>query len=100
MWCHTVDSDNTIKEVSGEGKVMKTRIDLGIISKHRLALMGIAAIMILLCHSVVAKVEMPAIAQKILVNGNLGVDIFLLLSGFGMHYSCQKIPNGGGTVYG
>ncbi|WP_026835445.1 acyltransferase family protein [Eubacterium xylanophilum] len=63
--------------------------DLEDISKWRTEIMGISAIMILLCHSVVAKVELPNIVTKILVYGNLGVDIFLLVSGFGMFYSCR-----------
>lgn len=74
---------------------MMKSYDLKLISKWRTELMGFAAVMILLCHSVVAEVEMPSFIKKIMIYGNLGVDLFLLLSGFGMFYSCRKRLGGG-----
>lgn len=64
--------------------------DLNLLSKHRTPLMGIAAIMVILVHSVGYGVEMPYILRKVLERGGLGVDIFLLLSGIGCYYSLQK----------
>lgn len=49
--------------------------------------MGISAIMILLCHAPGNNVLMPNYFAKILSYGNIGVDIFLLLSGIGIYYS-------------
>lgn len=54
--------------------------------------MGIAVLMIILCHAPAYGVEMPSIIKKTLVYGNLGVDIFLFLSGIGCYYSLAKDP--------
>lgn len=55
--------------------------------------MGLAAIMVFICHASVYGVEMPAIIEKFVVYGNLGVDIFLFLSGVGCYYSLVKKPD-------
>lgn len=56
--------------------------------------MGISAIGIILCHSVVEGVEMNPILSYVLALGNVGVDIFLFLSGIGMYYSLSKSQEG------
>ena len=61
------------------------------ISKHRTALMGIAAIMILLCHSA-RRISMPSAIAYPLSFLNIGVDIFLFLSGMGIYHSLEKLP--------
>lgn len=64
------------------------------ISKYRTELMGMSAILILVCHSV-AYIEMPRILQYVLSFGNIGVDLFLFLSGMGMWFSLTKLLRGG-----
>ena len=54
--------------------------------------MGIAALMIYFAHAY-AIVPVDGVIAKLLSLGNLGVDIFLFASGFGMYYSLR---NGGG----
>lgn len=56
------------------------------ISKYRKELMGISALLILVCHTI-AYVDMPLIFHYILSFGNIGVDLFFLLSGVGIYYS-------------
>lgn len=71
--------------------MMKT-FNLNLISKYRNQLMGLAAIMIILCHIPQYGVKIPNIFSKILIYGNIGVDIFLFLSGLGCSYSLSKNP--------
>ena len=66
------------------------QFDLSLISKHRTPLMGIAALMIIVCHMLGYDVVRPAIVDKILWRGNYGMDIFLFLSGIGCWYSLSK----------
>lgn len=61
----------------------------GLLSKFRAELMGIAALMILICHANVNHVALPDILYKLFIFGNLGVDIFLFVSGFGLYYSLK-----------
>lgn len=70
---------------------MNTKINLGDLSKYRTELMGIATIMILLCHAQPFGVQLPPILSKLLTYGNQGVDIFLFVSGMGLYYSLEKI---------
>lgn len=60
------------------------------ISKHRTALMGIATLMIILCHAPASGVLMPSIMGRVLGFCNVGVDIFLFLSGIGCYYSFSR----------
>lgn len=69
-----------------------TAFNLSYFSKYRTQLMGIAAVMIILCHANSYGVELPTIIRKLLIYGNLGVDIFLFLSGIGCYYSLAKNP--------
>lgn len=62
------------------------------ISKYRSSLMGIATLMIIMCHAPASKVLMPSALGRILTVGNYGVDIFLFLSGLGCYYSLSKSP--------
>lgn len=64
--------------------------NLNLLSKYRTPLMGIAAIMIIACHASGNGVLMPTYIKKFLTYGNLGVDIFLFLSGMGCYYSLSK----------
>ncbi len=71
-----------------------TFFDLSGISKYRQELMGFSAILILACHAVGNEVLMPSFVKTILNFGNIGVDMFLFLSGMGMYYSL-KFDRGG-----
>lgn len=70
--------------------IYRLQFDLSLISKYRTQLMGLAALMVILCHAPVYGVVMPHILQNIVGRLNLGVDIFLLLSGVGCYYSLSK----------
>lgn len=64
--------------------------NLNHISKYRTELMGLSAIMIILCHVNVAEVKLHYLIKLIIREGNLGVDIFLFLSGLGLFYSLER----------
>lgn len=66
------------------------KLDLQLFSKYKTELMGISAIAIIACHSVVEGVIFPSYLRHILALGNAGVDVFLFLSGMGMYFSLQK----------
>ena len=66
------------------------------ISKYRTEIMGFAAILIILCHANVAGVVTPCLVRRLLGLGNVGVDIFLFVSGIGMYYSLSKVNTWGG----
>lgn len=68
--------------------------NLGELSSYRACLMGVATIMILCCHASVWCTGLPSIIRSFLVLGNLGVDIFLFLSGFGLYFSLEHSNNG------
>lgn len=73
------------------------------ISKFRTPLMGIATILIFIVHAPDNGVVMPNALKTICALGSLGVDLFLLLSGFGLWYSLNRLflekkLNGGGKV--
>ena len=52
--------------------------------------MGTAALMIILCHAPQYGVEVSGLLRKFLVFLNLGVDIFLFLSGMGCYFSLTQ----------
>lgn len=64
-------------------------MELSIISKHRTALMGIATLMILITHSS-PHISMSPFWSYLISYNNIGVDIFLFLSGMGINYSLHK----------
>lgn len=68
------------------------KMGLGNLSTYRTQIMGIAAIMIVLCHAPYYGVEMPSMLRAVIGSGGLGVDIFLFVSGLGCYYSlkCHK----------
>lgn len=72
--------------------MIKHRFSLEYLSQYRTQLMGISAIGILLCHANEERVALPRLLFYIFNFGNIGVDIFLLLSGLGMYYSLSKAP--------
>ncbi len=65
-------------------------INLRFLSKYRTQLMGIAALLIIICHAPSYGVELPHYIRILFVWGNVGVDIFLFLSGLGCFYSLGK----------
>lgn len=65
---------------------------LYLFSKYRSELMGIATILIIVCHAPQYGVTMPQWIKTIISNGGFGVDIFLFLSGMGM-YNSYKFNN-------
>lgn len=67
--------------------------NLSMLSSYRTQLMGIATIMIIACHANVMIPELPHAVRAVLNYGNLGVDIFLLLSGLGCYFSLSKHGN-------
>lgn len=66
------------------------KFDLSLLSKYRTELMGMATMMILICHAKANGVIMPHIIEQISLFGGYGVEIFLLLSGIGLSYSLEK----------
>ena len=60
------------------------------LSTFRTKLMGIAALMIIICHANAYHVLLPGILVSIFRWGNIGVDIFFFLSGIGLFYSFNK----------
>ena len=61
------------------------------ISEYRTPLMGIATILIFIVHAPDNGVMMPNALKTICALGSLGVDLFLLLSGFGLWYSLNRL---------
>ena len=74
------------------------RFQLASISRYRQELMGFSAILILICHAVGNGVQMPDLIRTVLNFGNIGVDMFLFLSGMGMYYSLQTNRVWGGVI--
>ena len=69
---------------------MKRPVELSDISRYRGELMGLAMIFVMLFH-----VWMPKsnVMYGLVRCGNVGVDIFLLLSGVGLWFSWTKNPS-------
>ena len=65
-------------------------VKLGELSIFRTELMGISALLILICH-LYGYVDLSVTVQYILSLGNIGVDCFLFLSGVGMWNSLLKV---------
>ena len=66
---------------------------LGGLSRYRTELMGLSAVLILVCH-VYAYVELPGVMRDMLSLCNIGVDLFLFLSGMGIWYSLSNKKGG------
>ena len=71
--------------------MMVKYVNLGDLSRYRTELMGLSALLILICHST-AYIDMPSIVVYALSVANIGVDLFLFLSGMGMWYSLRNRP--------
>lgn len=69
---------------------MNLTLDLNKISQYRTPLMGISAILIILCHANLYDIKVNSLIHFLLTLGNVGVDIFLFLSGIGCYYSLQN----------
>ena len=84
-------ADEAVVQVYTKTKTerMKARIEFSAISRYRGELMGLAMLFVMLFH-----VAMPkSYALYGLVRcGNVGVDMFLLLSGIGLWYAWSKRP--------
>ncbi len=59
--------------------------------------MGFSAILILLCHFI-SYVTVPSALNYILSIGNVGVDVFLFLSGMGLWFSLDSLYNSNGSI--
>lgn len=64
--------------------------NLSDLSTYRTQLMGMATLMIIICHAIAYHVLLPISLASLLRWGNLGVDIFLFLSGIGAYYSLNN----------
>lgn len=71
--------------------------NLAWLSKYRSELYGISAILVIVCHMFGAKVDLSfGVSWLSFLNtgaGEIGVDIFLFLSGVSCYYSYSKRPN-------
>lgn len=67
--------------------IWSLNFNLGLLSRYRSQLMGAATIMILACHIKLHGVAFPHSIEYFFLLGDLGVDIFLLLSGMGLWFS-------------
>lgn len=65
-------------------------IKLSDLSTYRTQLMGIATLMIIICHANAYHVLLRSSLASLFRWGNLGVDIFLFLSGLGLFFSLSK----------
>lgn len=70
--------------------------NLGIFSKYRTELMGVATGLIILCHMPAHGVAMPGPLTMLLSHGGAGCDMFLFLSGLGMYCSLTSRRQVGG----
>lgn len=66
-------------------------MDIKLISKYRAQIMGFAIIMVSIFHSSVVRTN-DAI-DMLCFSGDMGVDIFFLVSGLGMYYTFLKQPS-------
>lgn len=62
------------------------------LSKYRSEIMGLACLWVMLHHNYFVWTEEWESMRRFANFGNLGVDIFLLLSGVGLYYAWQKKP--------
>ena len=63
-----------------------------LLSKYRSELMGIACLWVMLHHNYFGWPDSLESLERFALYGNLGVDIFLLLSGVGLYHAWQKKP--------
>lgn len=65
-------------------------LNLYVYSKYRTQIMGLAAIMIILCHVRGLDYSQVSYMKKIIWLGNYGVELFLFVSGLGMYHSLNQ----------
>ena len=65
-------------------------LNLSVYSRYRTQIMGLAAIMIIICHIRGIDYSYVPFLEKLLWFGNYGVEIFLFVSGLGMYYSLTQ----------
>ena len=65
--------------------------NLGLVSKYRSALMGMATIGILMCHAPANGVNLPFHLNSVLGLGQMGVMVFFFVSGLGLYYSTRRM---------
>ncbi len=70
-----------------------------IFSRYRTELMGIATLMIIVCHLPAQGVAMPSVMARIIGSGGIGCDVFLFLSGMGMWFSMNSVRTGNMNVW-
>ena len=70
---------------------MKNTLNLSLISVYRTELMGVATLLILLCHAPGNGIALPSLLDHGLRWMGIGVDFFLFLSGLGLYFSLRKI---------
>ena len=75
---------------------MKKEFNLGLFSKWRTEIMGAAILWIMFFHSRIDCSDVPVV-QIIKCYGNVGVDIFLVLSGIGLYYLTSKLAASAGS---
>lgn len=63
-------------------------------SKYRTELMGVATLLIILCHAPANSVVMPSLLARLIGSLGFGVDMFLFLSGIGVWYSMRAVNAG------
>lgn len=70
---------------------MKKRLNWGMVSEYRNEIFGLSAILVIISHA--PSMKLPAYLESVrplLIHGNIGVDIFLFLSGMGLWFSFFK----------
>lgn len=65
----------------------KRSLDLSILTEHRQELYGFATLWIIVFHSYLCNVNYPTIIGRLIRYGNMGCEIFLLLSGICLYFS-------------
>ena len=66
------------------------QVELSLISRFRIELMGLATLGIIICHCPGNHVLMPKVLEYLMYIGKTGVALFFFLSGFGLFYSLSK----------
>lgn len=66
--------------------------DITGLSKYKKEMMGMATLMVMICHITNIFQNLPYELVFITSKGNLGVDIFVFLSGMGMFFALKKNP--------
>lgn len=92
--CNTYKSQVVSKIQNGGGYWLS--YSFGYISDEKIALMGLSILWVMFFHGT-WEVDNYTILSFLKRYGNIGVDIFLLLSGVGLYYSFQRLSQAKGT---